>query len=384
MLICVKCHRKNAPWAKVCAICLGDIQDQTPDTLTVPALSDSVTAAPEVQMVSVIAPLDTDTEWHGVDEIDETKLLDSSSNEPVTLGRFDSQPIPSRSRLMGNEEHFEFEKHRTPSSKRLLMTLSGLGLVAVLGGLAINYLHSTMSIGPLAPAASEGTAIARPKISATQPMPSNAVAGPAVIESVVPNYQLGALPGQPGSADLAKPAQSNPTPEVKPPVFVMSASEPITAKPSDEVTKIKRIPNATVSSNTPLSRPLPKVVEQVEKPGKSERNVKPVKPQIVSKNEIKPGQYPVLVPVPPSPVARPRLEQAQRAEANEAIQPLPPDTSAAPTPTSSRLQTQREVSCANSAFVGKLFCEERTRLDFCRNRWNEHPDCQLHNSRIEP
>jgi hypothetical protein len=382
MLICVKCHRKNAPWAKVCAICLGDIQDQTPDTLSVPVLSDLAAPAPEEQMVSVIAPLAPDTEWHGVDEIDDTKLLDSSSNEPVTLSRFDSQPIPSRARAQGQVAQFEFEKHRTPSSKRLWITLSGLGLVAILGALAINYLHSTMSLGPGTPASAQqqSSPPSNPKVFATQAKPANAGSGPEVIESVVPNYQLGALPGQPGSADSPKPTQSTLPPGAKPTVFVMSASEPITAKPSSEVTKIKRSAEAAEANQQPALKQAPKIVAQVEKP------VKPVKPQIVSKNEIKSGPYPVLVPVPSGQVARPRLEQAQRAESNEPNLGVAPENSlgTTATPPATRLQTQREASCANSAFVGKLLCEERTRLDFCRNRWNEHPDCQLHNSRIDP
>ncbi len=57
--------------------------------------------------------------------------------------------------------------------------------------------------------------------------------------------------------------------------------------------------------------------------------------------------------------------------------------SPAATPTGSalgRLRAAQDGQCADSNFFSRLVCDERVRLRFCRDRWNEHPDCTVQNS----
>ncbi len=47
---------------------------------------------------------------------------------------------------------------------------------------------------------------------------------------------------------------------------------------------------------------------------------------------------------------------------------------------SSRLRSAQDGQCANSNFFSRIVCDERVRLRFCRDRWNDHQDCTIQNS----
>jgi hypothetical protein len=53
----------------------------------------------------------------------------------------------------------------------------------------------------------------------------------------------------------------------------------------------------------------------------------------------------------------------------------------APARTPQRLAAQQQAQCAGSEFVARFICDERVRLRFCRDRWNEHPDCNVETPR---
>jgi len=60
-----------------------------------------------------------------------------------------------------------------------------------------------------------------------------------------------------------------------------------------------------------------------------------------------------------------------------AATPAPtPAAAAAPSPPQ-RLAGEQQVQCAGSEFISRFICNERVRLRFCRDRWNEHPDCRV-------
>ncbi len=61
-----------------------------------------------------------------------------------------------------------------------------------------------------------------------------------------------------------------------------------------------------------------------------------------------------------------------------------PAPAAAPTPAAAaapsqpqRLAGEQQAQCAGSEFISRFICNERVRLRFCRDRWNEHPDCKV-------
>jgi len=61
----------------------------------------------------------------------------------------------------------------------------------------------------------------------------------------------------------------------------------------------------------------------------------------------------------------------------------PASTSPAPAAAASaqRLGAQQQAQCGDSSFVARFICDERVRLRFCRDRWNEHPDCNVETPR---
>ena len=160
----------------------------------------------------------------------------------------------------------------------------------------------------------------------------------------------------------------------QPQVFVMSASEPILAKP-----ELGRIAVSTKKTD-----PIPTIIQKqatAEVASKSNKST-------TTKPDHKNTPYPVLVPVPIRPNdARTAQGGAIGSTQKEptpptAIAPAPIQSTAPPTP--SLLKDKQSSECSNSAFLGKVLCEERSRVNFCSNRWNVHPDCQVNNSKLEP
>ncbi len=383
MLICVDCQRTNAPWAKKCAACAADLRTISPNTLICgfqgSAIDNQNLLVPDSPRAEIPAEIKTwspDTEWHSLDEIDGEKVLDNETIEPISViepsrtaeidwgrpkedaAKFDSSPIHADSRNRFDEYGYDFERANKSAWKTTAILLSGIMGIIMAGGLAIGYLHSTTipasqklvdatkdnidktysrATGIVAPAGgqqghqSNNTAMTEEVISVTKPMSQELNQGNAEkqIIQLVTN----------SNNEKRAPTIS------KPPVFVMSASEPILAKP--ETGKI------AASAKTP---------------------------------EIKNTPYPVLVPVPLGPTDTRTTQGASTGSAQNEPVPL---TATAPmqalaTPKPLRLKDKQSSDCSNSAFLGRVLCEERSRVDFCSNQWNAHPDCQLNNSKLEP
>jgi hypothetical protein len=373
-----------------------------------------------------------ETEWHGAEDIDTTKILDARSNEPPTLSRFDSQPIPVTSRSRLEEEHFEFEHPNRSSSKRLFGLISGLICIGVLGTWAISYLHSTTQT---ANSRQASTATSKPDTAAAAlgaiKNPANMPNSSETIEQVVPNSQLKPLtkplaPSTPATRNItAPPSQTGgtlpaPTESPKPqaPVFVMSASEAIATKPTDNArisgprTQIHtqstaRKAEPKLVENRPENRPIAKVAPRSEtkfdagsgggssistgiNPGVSTQSAN----TSLVKADTKTPRYPVLVPVPAAGIGSNSAKNSkaeQRAELGNqgAGAAYPAESSMAQSSASestpiSRLHLQQQMDCSNAAFLNKGICEERTRLSFCKNRGSEHPDCRPNSNRFDP
>jgi hypothetical protein len=60
---------------------------------------------------------------------------------------------------------------------------------------------------------------------------------------------------------------------------------------------------------------------------------------------------------------------------------LPPQAGTRP---AQRLAAQQQSQCAGTEYLARLVCEERVRLRFCRDRWDEHPDCMVDNRPVNP
>lgn len=59
-----------------------------------------------------------------------------------------------------------------------------------------------------------------------------------------------------------------------------------------------------------------------------------------------------------------------------------PDETAAPrdtphAPAQRSLAAAQKARCGHEGFLGRLVCDERVRLAFCSERWDQHPDCML-------
>jgi hypothetical protein len=274
--------------------------------------------------------------------------------------KFDSNPIHADSKNRFNEYGYDFERANKSAWKSTAILLIGIMGILMAGGLAIGYLHSTTipaspkldnaadkngkptarASGVVAPAGSSqrdqpnNVIMTEEVISVTKPMGQEANAGNAEKQNTQLITNSNATQGTPANN--------------KPPVFVMSASEPILAKP--EAGKVAASAKKPETKNTP---------------------------------------YTVLVPVPLGPADARATQGGSTGSAQNEPAPLiatapmqPPAPSAPPAP--SRLKDKQSSDCSNSAFLGKVLCEERSRVNFCSNRWNVHPDCQLNNSKLEP
>ncbi|MCL4182875.1 MAG: hypothetical protein KJ011_05450 [Burkholderiaceae bacterium] len=76
-------------------------------------------------------------------------------------------------------------------------------------------------------------------------------------------------------------------------------------------------------------------------------------------------------PAPPGDAAPPPQFQGPAPAAE-----LPPATSGpVATRGEERLAALQQAQCAGATMLGRVVCNERVRLRYCRERWNAHPDC---------
>jgi hypothetical protein len=420
MLICATCHRNNAPWAKQCTSCKSSLLE-SPQGLT-----SAQPAEPAPEPVTVIQTWDPQapvpaglnlaptTEWRETEEIvssidlddsphfintsksklfgskaEKTAAVSASALSPPTVGRFDSQPIASGSKDRFEDYGYDFEeKENSPWFKRGLLLAGVLGILMA-GGLAIRYIHSTTPLLAAVPDTSKSPAksnISNGTTSSTSIASDRAMLlksggeqpsqqSPRTTEQeIIGTIQAPIATGRPAvgaaidsATELNAGGGNNPAAPKGPAVFVMSASEPVSAKPPAGKIEI---------ATQPLTAKPVKTISSLLVPPKPS---KPIAPKV----DAKQGPYPVLVPVPTADVkTTTAMASASDISAKASAADAAKDTSVA-AQSSVRLQSQQSNDCSNSAFLGKVFCEERTRVNFCRNRWNEHPDCQL-GSKIDP
>ncbi len=405
MLICATCRRNNAPWAKQCTSCKSSLLESPQRLTTAPPpepVSEPVTViqtwdpqAP-VPAGSNLAPT---TEWRETEEIVSSIDLDDSTNfintgkssllgskvnkvaalpalvlSPPTVGRFDSQPIASGSKDRFEDYGYDFEeKENSPWFKRGLLLAGVLGILMA-GGLAIKYIHSTAPLLASVPEKLKTPAKSDVSNAAT----NNAAASG---DRTMLLKSGGEQPNQQSPRSIEQEIVGNTPPTIAttrseviaatepkgPAVFVMSASEPVSAKPPAGKIEVAAQPAAAKPVKTNSSLLVPP------------KQSKPIAPKV----DPKQGPYPVLVPVP---TVDTKTTTAMASSSDFSAKASAADAAKDPSvaaQSSARLQSQQSNDCSNSAFLGKVFCEERTRVNFCRNRWNEHPDCQL-GSKIDP
>lgn len=73
------------------------------------------------------------------------------------------------------------------------------------------------------------------------------------------------------------------------------------------------------------------------------------------------------------PAPRENAAPAPRFEAHAPDLRPPPEAGAARS--GERLAALQQAQCAETALLGRVVCNERVRLRYCRDRWNAHPDC---------
>jgi hypothetical protein len=410
MLICVDCQRTNAPWAKNCTACRADLHALSPNTLISGypgnALDKPDSLEANLNLAEIPADIKTwspDTEWHSLDEIDGEKVLDNETIEPISViepsrtseidwgnGReeaekFDSSPLHADSKNRFDEYGYDFDKANKSAWRATAILLSGILGILTAGGLAIGYLHSTTiptspKLAESAPdknskANTRASGIVAPTVGQQAPQSNNPVMTEEVISVTKPlSQEINQIDSANQNAQPIKSSNTQQENSVakKPPVFVMSASEPIMAKP--EAGKI------AASAKKP--DPIPTIIQ---KQAAAEVTTKSNKPTS-TKPETRNTPYPVLVPVPLRPTdARASQGGSTGSAQNESAPPVAIASIQASTqPAPSRLKDKQLSECSNSAFLGKVLCEERSRVSFCSNRWNVHPDCQVNSNKLEP
>jgi hypothetical protein len=402
MLICLDCQRTNAPWAKKCTACKADLHPYSANTLisshpnsALDKLDPLGANSTGVEISADIKTWSPDTEWHSLDEIDGEKVLDNETIEPISViepsrtseidwgnsreetEKFDSSPIHADSKNRFDEYGYDFDRANKSAWKTTAILLSGILAILLAGGLAIGYLHSTTVLGApkLDNSATDRGVKANTKASGVvapaagqQTQQTQQSANTVMTEEVISvTKPMGQEINQ---IDLAN--QNGQRPKSEPPVFVMSASEPILAKPDA----------GKIAASAKKPDPIPTIIQKQAAVDLTPKANKPA----TTKQETKNTPYPVLVPVP----LRPNDRQANQSDSASSVQTESPPTIAAAaiqaaTPVSpSRLKDKQFSDCSNSAFLGKVICEERSRVNFCSNRWNAHPDCQVNSNKLEP
>jgi hypothetical protein len=391
MLICVDCHRTNAPWAKKCSACGQNLQSIAPNTLISGSpgnaldgntLENSVDSDTQAD----IKAWEPDTEWHSMDEIDGEKILDKYTVEPISViepsrtaeinwgearnesEKFDSTPIQVDSKNRFDDYGYDFEKAAGSQGRTTGVLMAGVVGIAIIGALAIGYLHSTTTSlistkkpTPLGEKSVHSDQPLRSAAPADLPRQTTSAAGGGMIEEVI--SVADPIRTQPESV------KSETKKTVNAPVFVMSASEPITATPLEGKISASQKPPDTIA--TP--------VKQIAAATPQKQRSTPF-----NKTAPKTTSNPGVMNIPPRVAVGGHESGDSGAGGSVELSPI---SAASPAPVqmmAARLKDRQANECAGSAFLSKVVCEERSRVRFCKDRWNDHPDCQLNNNRVDP
>lgn len=68
------------------------------------------------------------------------------------------------------------------------------------------------------------------------------------------------------------------------------------------------------------------------------------------------------------------------AASGNTVAPSPAPVARSEPSAPTRLKAAQDSQCAESNFFSRMVCDERVRLRFCRDRWNEHQDCVVNHT----
>ena len=169
----------------------------------------------------------------------------------------------------------------------------------------------------------------------------------------------------------AVPAASDTAVAVSPPTHIRESGAPVSLRvPMPDTAPPEPEPRGAAPITTDRrERPLARQQQQqpMQTPPTAARTGPPARARPAEKS----GQG---VTAPASDAVAPATPTARATES--AAPPMP-----APARTPQRLAAQQQAQCAGSEFVARFICDERVRLRFCRDRWNEHPDCNVETPR---
>lgn len=277
---------------------------------------------------------------------------------------------------------------RRPFWWALLATI----LLSTAGGLAIYFIHSTTpATGASQQMANRDASKGRVAGAVTRPM-----AGTPGTSAAPKGDSAGSTPLAAQSATLASPSISGQRPgsdQTQPQSAPREADRPGAA-----ASVIAGAPATAPMSGTNLPRAAPEGSLQWSKssgtatpataaaPGSTGRNPSEgagvFPPTVVNPSKGgSPSNPQANGPAVSGTTAAPRPSEAATAPATSAQTP-----SVRPSPNASvgSLKDSQEKQCADSNFLSRLVCDERVRLRYCRDRWNEHPDCMVNAQQREP
>ena len=389
MRICSTCQLKNTPWANICAGCQAALSPASQSFASMGIEPWSPPWAQTQKNTQAIAGSAPDTLWLDIDKVDTDALLAdtvaveqsgeleepayASTYSPASSSQMPIFAATTRGVYLADDDAFgQFtaegpaqRRHRW--SQRLAMILICLAIIAA-GVWTIRYVHQTASAGP---ESVRPIARTQPQLPVAAPIEAK-VQPPSDSTRIIRREDYSNIVLERGGDSKAgsESELTSETTATKPlPVFVRSASESASSQPVAEL-------STSIQGTIRPSRTLePPATNKSSRVAAKYPDIKPVGPRIE-----RPTIYPVLVPVPSLDTNNARnFNDTQAALSASAVLQLQSDVS-----TPSRLTANQTRDCSNTAFLGKVFCEEKSRLSFCKGRWNEHPDCMVATNRLEP
>ncbi|MEB2317893.1 MAG: hypothetical protein OZ935_04410 [Pseudomonadota bacterium] len=273
----------------------------------------------------------------------------------------------------------------SPAFRQFLRALAGFAAITTIGVVALVHVHRTAVplgdpvVPPIDPAKQE-EAFAREQALEAPP--------PGTGPADAPLAGMLRAPPAPGSLQ-APPGTGMPVPDAGTPATpdTNGAPAPDRLDPllgeEDITDQMPGIPS-TLEWNReilpPTRQPVPPAIGgsppgfggQAPAPG----NV-PAFPESSPLSSAPPINQPGGEPVPdqpPGPAA-----DTQAADASQGQQ-APDDASPASPPPAGQevsLAAAQQAQCAKAGFLTRFACQERVRLAYCENRWNQHPDCMV-------
>ncbi len=325
--------------------------------------------------VSVIAPQDTIIDWNETD-----------SKSPS----FDSNPIQAASKNRFDDYAIESQESTSINRRTTGVMFAGIAATLAIAAGAIAYIQYQSPDAKLKrseQAQVKPTTTAAKNTSSNKPDIEQVMTDPSKPSNVPQSTAIAATANPNSAMATGSPAVTN-TPvntTANAPVFVMSASEPMKPEVPKSLGAQSSVEAAVSARSIVASKPQPttrakEIITAI--PPEQFAKSKPIAPKTDFRPVSGPNQLGASSSAPQTDTGSQQTMSATQSATPAATAQTQAQTQVQ-TPRG-QLESTQVSECGQANRFGKMGCDEGVRVNFCKNKGNNHPDCRPNPYKLDP